>query len=335
MSRTRVYLTVDVESAEERGPLGPAQGYDVRVWGRFEGRRDELGLRLLLGEMEAAGLRGTFFVEPLGADFFGKDELGRVVGEIVSRGHDVQLHLHPTQRRPDWRTRGQHRLPDDMADYSLEDQVALLKDGSDRLVAAGAPRPRAFRAGNFGADNVTWQALAAAGLHLDSSFDPGYPSCRIEWPQPEVTLFDTGAGVWELPVSNFIEPSGDLRHLQIMAVSAREVIDYFEQARKLGLGEVTLVTHSFELCHIDDPTRRRGRLNRVNLARLRTICRYLADHRDAFEVETVGALAARLPPPSGRAAAAGGRRLPRGNRLLRSQRLVEQAWKRVEARIHR
>ena len=63
---TRVYLTVDIEGAEERpGRDGvvPPQDYDLRVWGRFANQADELGLPVLLDRLERHGLPGTFFVE--------------------------------------------------------------------------------------------------------------------------------------------------------------------------------------------------------------------------------------------------------------------------------
>lgn len=68
MARTRVYVTVDVECAEERsigGWLLPAQDYDMRVWGRFRNHRHDLGIGLIMRELEARGFRATFFTEVL------------------------------------------------------------------------------------------------------------------------------------------------------------------------------------------------------------------------------------------------------------------------------
>ena len=50
MARTRVYVTVDVECAEERSAGGrslPALDYDARVWGRFRNQRQDLGIGLI------------------------------------------------------------------------------------------------------------------------------------------------------------------------------------------------------------------------------------------------------------------------------------------------
>jgi hypothetical protein len=109
--RTRVYLTVDIECAEERvmrgGRVQPPLGYDLRIWGRFKNQPRDLGIGLIMDVVERYGLKATFFTEALGAGYFGEGGLAEVCREILGRGHDVQLHCHPIQRRPDWKTRGE------------------------------------------------------------------------------------------------------------------------------------------------------------------------------------------------------------------------------------
>jgi hypothetical protein len=169
------------------------------------------------------------------------------------------------------------------------------------------------------------------GLRVSSNLNVSYlkRNCRISWPRTETGLFDTGAGVWELPVSNFLDGNKP-RHLQIMAVSLREMIDYLRAARKNNIAEVNIFTHSFELFYIEDLERRKARLSLVNLSRLRGLCRFLRAHEDEFTVETVGELAQRLhegaPPPATSPA-----ELPRGKALHRYGRMVEQLFKRVES----
>jgi hypothetical protein len=335
--RTRVYLTVDIECAEERprgaGPPQPPLGYDLRVWGRFANQRRELGIGLIMDELEACGMRGTFFTEVLGSTFFGEPALREVCQALHGRGHDVQLHLHPAQRTPRWRSQGLASPPaDDMHAFPVDEQARLLREGLAILARCGVPTGelRAFRAGNYGASNETWEAMRAVGLPLSSSFNPSYlgRNCRVRWPRPEAALFDTGHGVWELPISNLRMPGGGLRHLQVTAVSRQEVTDYLEQARARGIPEVTLVTHSFEYFWIDAVHERRGRPNTINIDRLRGICRWLRARAKDFEVETVGSLARRLPI----ARAASYAELPEGRRVWRWKRLAEQALKRLAAR---
>lgn len=336
--RTRVYITVDVECAEERGTgpgATPVQGWDVRVWGRFANQQRELGIRLIMDELEEHGLRGTFFVEALGSRFFGSDGLRATCAALRTRGHDVQLHTHPIQMQPDWRSRGEPPTPDDIGAYPHEKQVALLREGVDRLVACGVPRREivAFRAGNYGANNDTWRAMKEAGLCLSSNYNPCYfdKNCKMRAEHAAAGLFEAEPGVWELPISNLVERGGGHRHAQITAVSSAETKDYLEQAHALGLREVTIVTHSFELYHVDSIEGRRGRPNRVNHGRMRELCRFLRDNHEKFEVDTCGALGRRLRDGEEKPAAV--REMPRGRDVLKVRRLVEQAYKRLEAKV--
>ncbi len=332
--KTRVYITVDVECAEERGESQPLQGYDLRVFGRFKNQARELGIGLLMRELEVYGQRGTFFTEALGSHTFGRDGLSEACREMVSRGHDVQLHTHPIQRVADFRTRGEKPAPDDIGAYDLETQVSLLREGTRILEECGVPKVRAFRAGNFGANDLTWEAMARAGLSVSSNFNPCYfgKNCKMRFEGAGSGLFLAPHGVWELPISTFTERGGGERHVQITAISLSETLDYLVKARALGMTEVTVVTHSFELCHIDSISGQVGRPNTVNLLRFRGLCRWLAEHDDEFEVDTVGALAERIE--SGRETPRGpfGTARPHGSFRRKLGRLPEQALKRLEAK---
>lgn len=308
----------------------PALGYDLRVWGRFCNHDEELGIPLIMRELEAEGLRGVFFVEPFGARSFGVDELGRIARAIRARGHDLELHAHPMQRTPRFRSAGQPTPPDDMHAFSAAEQARLLDEALAIFAEAGVPRGevRGFRAGNFGADAHTWDAMAQHGLVISSNLNPNYSkrNCKLTFTGVPPTLFATGHGVFELPVSNFSDGNGGFRHLQIMAVSLAELKDYLLQARALGMREITIFTHSFEFFYIEDLERRRAAVNTVNLARLRGLCRFLRAHADAFEVDTVADLARRgpeeSPPP---------RALPRLRPLHKYGRMMEQLYKRVRS----
>jgi hypothetical protein len=336
--KTRVYLTVDVECAEERvdgASFTPARGYDLRIWGRLANQRQPLGIPLITRELALAGLEATFFVEPFGSMYFGEDGLRDVCRFLRDGGHDVQLHAHPVQRCIDWHTRGEARLPDDMAAYGTGAQVALLRQGLATLSRCGVPSSSllAFRAGNFGASNDTWRAMAAAGLRVSSNFNLCYleKSCRILWPTPANGLFDTKSGVHELPVTNFADRRGHFRHLQVSAVSFPEMKHALIEAARLGLPEVTIVTHPFEYFLVDSIPERTGRPSTLNIERLRQLCAFLAERQDLFAVETVGALARRLAKEEAPVEAPV--LVPQGRRALRYGRFAEQAYKRLAARL--
>jgi hypothetical protein len=332
---TQVYLTVDVECREERyvgKALLPAAGYDLRVFGRFANQKRELGIDLIMGNLDEFGLKATFFVEPIGSAFFGLGGLSSVCRTIRERGHDVQLHIHPGQAQAFWISKNESLSSDNLADYPLEKQTAFLRRGMDILEEAGVPRGEivAFRAGNFGGDNDTWKAMKENGLRVSSTYNPSYlaSDCKIRWPKIEAGLFDTGCGVWELPVTNFREPGGAFRPLQVTAVGLPEMKHLLLQAHRLGLQEITLVTHSFEFFHLDSVAQRSGRINLVNARRLRGICRFLSEHADLFKVKTLADLAKDLPTIPRQSMS----QFPRGRRDLKALRLVDQVYKRIEAR---
>lgn len=330
--RTRVYVTVDVECAEERligGRLQPAMDSDLRVWGALSNRRDRLGIEHQMDLLESSGFRGTFFVEPLGALSFGKEQLRAVCGALRGRGHDVQLHLHPAQRRAFWRSEGLERESDNIGDYPLERQISLLREGVDLLAEAGVPRAgiTTFRAGNFGASNETWEAMAAVGLPLGSSYNPCYfrRGCAMRSPRAEAGLFRTGVpGVWEAPIANLREPFGGHRHMQITAASLDELRHCLLRSRTLGIRDVVILLHSFELYHVDSIEERRGRPNVLAERRLRGLLRFLKERSGELCVRTMGELAAELPldlPPAPEH--------PREGLARYGRRLAEQAVKRA------
>jgi len=342
MERTRVYFTVDVEGAEERvvrGRAQPPQGYDLRVWCRFRNRQDELGLGLITRELDAFGFKGTFFTEVFGSYFFGMAGLRAICGRLRDGGHDVQLHTHPIQRNAGFRSKGDEPAADDLAAYDVDDQTALIREGIDLLVRAGVPKEDvvSLRAGNFGASNETWEAMRRAGLALSSNYNPCYfdKRCTMRADDARAGLFEArpGTGVWELPITNVRERSGAPRHLQITAVSSDELHAALTDAHAQGIREVCVVTHSFEFCHIDSIERRLGRPNTVNVHRLKSLCRFLADHERDFEMDTCGALGRRLSRGEERANPATPRELTASHALHRPKRLVEQAFKRIEARV--
>lgn len=335
--RTRVYITVDVECREERHVgqrVQPPASYDLRVWGRFRNQRRDLGIGLIMDELDRHGIACTMYLDPFGSLHFGREPFREVCQEIRERGHDLQVHAHPIQRTATWISQGTNPPPDKMNEYDAKGQAALLREALDIFGDAGVPRDElgSFRAGHFAANEDTWRAMAAVGLKVSSNFNPCYVEkgiCKIDWRGAAGGLFDTGTGVWELPISTFRQGFGGMRHVQITAVSLAETIHFLEQAHRLGMPEVVLVTHSFELFHIDNEGDELGRPNIVNVRRLRGLAEYLARHDDTFEVDTAGALAKRLPDQTTDPID----RVVRGRRRLFGVRLMEQAYKRLEARL--
>ena len=155
-------------------------------WGEVESRLD-VGMERILRALERHGARATFFF----------------LGWIA-------------ERHPDWVRRcleGGHEI----ASHGYEHLFlqALGRDGLDRdlarteeaLIAAGAPRPRGFRASTFTLTRETWWAmdvLCARGYAYDSSIHPvTHPTYGIADFEPGVSRVeaDGGGSIIEFPVS--------------------------------------------------------------------------------------------------------------------------------------
>jgi hypothetical protein len=219
------------------------------------------------------GIKAVFFVDPMPALLWGVEAIADVVGPIVARGHDVQLHLHT-----EWLALAGaanplgDRIGGSIADFHFEDQCRLIDLARTTLMAAGAHQPVAFRAGNYGASDETLRALAATGLRYDTSHCPGIASslCEISlgpddrWP----VLHE---GVVEVPIGCIAAAGGGLRHAQITALSSGELLAAIRHAGDAQLATFTIVSHSFELLSRD-----RTRTNQIVKRRFERFCAGLA-----------------------------------------------------------
>lgn len=270
---TQTLITVDTELSalfHQRGvPLL------TNFASSIDGTCDEgcFGIGWQMTQMEARGIKGVFFVDPLPSLVYGEAWLADAIGPIIARGHEVQLHIHT-----EWLTwakdspvEGRHGQ--NLADFSLEDQQILLGLAIDLLMRAGTPRPTAFRAGNYGADDNSLRALAGLGLIWDSSVNAPYlgGACRIGVTADQVGAIERHQMI-ELPVAGLSDRAGQVRPAQICALSAREMRSALCHAADNRHPAFVIVTHSFEMLSRD-----RRRANHAVIARFEAMCDVIAN----------------------------------------------------------
>ena len=141
---TAVYITIDTEYsaglAQSLGLRARAENFARSI--ACDTRDGAVGIFHQMDVLDENGLKGVFFVDPMPALVWGVAAIADVVGPVVERGHDVQLHLHPEWLAIAGDTnplRG--RTGRNMRDFTEGDQEALITWGRDTLVAAGAPPP--------------------------------------------------------------------------------------------------------------------------------------------------------------------------------------------------
>jgi hypothetical protein len=265
---TDILITCDTELSAGLHQRGASVDENVRSSIRGEVPGGRYGIDWQMDCMDAHGLTGVFFIDPMPTLVYGRAFLDDVVGSILARGHEVQLHIHTewlqwTRQSPVGSRRGRN-----IGDFEADDQETLLAYASETLMAAGAPRPTAFRAGNYGADDRTLAALARLGFTWDSSFNAAYlgQGCRIGLPA-ETSGAVRREGLIELPVGAIRDRPGSVRAAQICALSSREIRAALSHVAGTRQPAFVIVNHSFEMLSRD-----RRRPNSLATRRFRDLC---------------------------------------------------------------
>jgi hypothetical protein len=270
---TKVQYTVDTELSLKLFQEGASaqENFDSSITGKC--RDGEFGIFYQMDRLEAYGLTGVFFVDPFPALVYGPGIVARMVEPILKRGHEVQLHIHTEWLEFARDHELQHLRGRNIADFPLDDQIRLLDQARALLMIAGAPKPTAFRAGNFGANDDTLRALSDLDVRYDSSFNPAFLSgeCAIDLP-PETPPFAEHLGVGIIPVSVIEDRPGSIRAAQLCALSAWEMRDALTHAAQNDWPCFTIVSHSFELLSRD-----RTRSNPIVTRRFESMCMNIAE----------------------------------------------------------
>jgi len=296
-----VYLTIDTEMAtglyRTLGKDSVREVFNRSI--RCTTPTRDVGVGYQMDVLDRHGLKAVFFVDPMPALVFGQGIVREMVQPILERGHDVQLHLHSEWLKYAEGHFLEGRKGDDIKNYDLADQVALIGYARDALIEAGAPAPVAFRAGNYGANDDTLRALALNQITYDSSFCPGIEksNCDIQLP-PSTFEPVMHCGVLEVPIGAIESHGQRRRHAQLTALSFWEMRDAIRYRQQAGYEFFTLVSHSFEMMSRD-----RRRANVVVARRFERLCKALGQmegvqvstYRDAPPVPVHGGGRERSP----------------------------------------
>jgi hypothetical protein len=294
MTPIEVCITVDTELDINRSLRWPDLYEPIGLASlRREHQGRSHGLGLILDTLERWGLCGTFFLETMNTHYFGDGPMAGVAAEIRSRGHDLQLHLHPC-----WgylRGRKAGTVPDDgytdsIRDFSGEALRGLLADGRDTFARLTGAPPLAFRSGSLIAHRGLFPALAATGLRLSSTlamgvYEPAEPELKVTGGRCRID------GVTELPVLAYRSPKASrgasYKAATLIGSSWRELKGLLDQAAREDSGPFVILTHASEFSgksgtpaaplYLPWPRMQR---------RFDSLCRYLHEHPERFRTVT-------------------------------------------------
>jgi hypothetical protein len=282
-----VLITIDTEISGHWVPQWRetrlAREIERDIFGRTG--KGDVGILYQMEVMNRCGLKGIFFLESLFASVVGIEPLKRIVDAIRSRGHEVQLHIHPGWL---YHMQSPFVIPEypqsTMASFTRAEQTAIVTESMENLRRSGV-EVCAFRAGDFDGNRDTLAALRANGIRIDSTVNSTYgQGCRqiAGTPLFHPTVID---GILEFPVSTFRVFHGGTRPAQVCACSHTEMEALLTAAWQQNWPAVVIVSHSFELMQRPAVAGRMGVPAPIRRQRFERLCDFLARHRDRFQTK--------------------------------------------------
>lgn len=273
----KVFLTIDTEL----WPISPdwkttdlEEEVSFYIYGKTQA--GSYGVPYQLDVFGHHRLKAVFFVESLFATVIARDRLQEIVHLVQHFGQEAQLHIHT-----EWLYLMERARVSCIKDFSELDQVQIIQSAAKMLLDCGSTF-RAFRAGNYGANNATLRALQKIGIPFDTSYNPVFLSsqCGIE---VESLLCQPVClnGTWEVPVSSFFDFGKHVRPAQLCACSESEMEHALNSAWHGGWDCFVIVSHGFELLQKANG-RKLARPDRLVISRFEKLCAFLDSNRDRF-----------------------------------------------------
>jgi len=251
-NETLIVFSIDTETTAGCGPAECTPGtLDRWILGHHDG--GTFGIGLMMDILERYNARGTFFVNAYLDAHYPEEDIKPIVKQITDRGHDTQLHTHaefrcfkscrPTTRRC-WDECTQEQSF--MAKNTLDNQIALLREGAANIERWSGKYPVAFRGGGFDADETTIEALARIGIRIDSSLNgPTHALANVF----DANRLSSRYGVLEVPLTAYAEELPGHRSYRFLDVESSTFDEFRSILESPDRPRVVMVLmHSISFC---------------------------------------------------------------------------------------
>jgi peptidoglycan/xylan/chitin deacetylase (PgdA/CDA1 family) len=208
------------------------------------------GLQLMVRLLQEKGYPAIFFLSVYEYKKYGERAILNIAKWLDESGQDVQLHTHPP-----WAYDKNRKM---MYQYSLEGQSTIIKEGKELLQKWTGNPVVAHRAGSYGADKNTLDALIANGILYDTSLFFDHSNSKINSLGLKKNVLSMYGPLYEFPVTvykknefpplleNMFEGISRIRKYDVNwfadEVEAEKVL---EKAINLRMDFVILFLHSF------------------------------------------------------------------------------------------
>lgn len=214
---------------------------------------NECGLWAIHKALADFGITGVFFVNVFESSCWPEELLSFITRKLAAAGHEIGLHCHP-----EWHFDG-HRPH--LWQYSLPEQTDVIREGL-LLLNDWLPNGRiyAHRAGAYGMDANTLEALRTNDIPVDSSMFYGHPNCKVTWSRNRVMARD---GILEIPVTGFyrehviavagtvVRKRRSFIKTDIDWATLDELVFFVQEAKANDLRVMNLFMHSYSFVKFD------------------------------------------------------------------------------------
>lgn len=224
-----VFITIDTEDAY----------FDTPRLITGEGLPEQPGIGKIMDMMDQYKVKGNFFLDVYDVKY-GSALLQKIARNIHFRGHEVELHTHPSGNFPIYNK--------PIYRYPLREQIDILEYGKQFIAEQTGSYPIAHRGGSYSINDNTLIALSQIGIPIDSSVFHKHPNNNLEQ-FPTVNKTISYYNTIEIPVTyvKIISKTGEPLNskFDLDWLSYDELVRVIQLAKANGLREMTLFLHSF------------------------------------------------------------------------------------------
>lgn len=212
------------------------------------------GYSCILRMLSRFRVPGVFFVNVYEASLWGNERMAEVCRTIHDAGSEVGLHTHPEWIYDPFRIY--------MWQYTLDEQVQIIKDGI-KLIQNWLPGYQivSHRAGAYGSNEQTIDALQINGVPVDSSVFYRHPNCKLTLCKNRVAI---SRNVLEIPVTVFERRSSHtvaglpfrvkrtFVKTDVDWASLSELMFFIEEAKRHNIRIMNFFMHSYSFIRFSD-----------------------------------------------------------------------------------
>jgi hypothetical protein len=269
--KTFVAITVDTEFSSHPKDMG--------IRGNINGQ--DYGLPLILKLLNDYNFKATFFVDVYTIHKEYLQSFQEMCLELKRHGHDLELHTHPQGSFDSKRFM--------IKNYSLSEQIDIIKKGKELFEDWFKVTPIAHRAGDWGANVDTLEALTRNDIWIDSSMFYGWKNCGLNGPPLTKNLPVWHKNCLEIPASVFecvpLKVFSPYRLVSTDGNSFAENKELIGTLQSHQVPVINLVYHSFSFIKWNNE-RTQYAVSSGRLKKFKTLLNYLSK-QDNLKVATI------------------------------------------------